>query len=429
MNLFKKYISDRKGASAVVFALSLPVVLGGIAMTVEIGHWRQSKARLQNAADMAAIAGARQMLFANAQESEEDSRDLDVYLAAFGDAYENGFDRSTGSIVINSPPESGAYAGEPGVEVILKQKKERAFTGLFSNKEVFVTARAVALSTSGESPSCVLSLSTTAGPAVSVSGAADLDVSDCGIRSNSNAANSIHTGGGGSITAGCAYTAGSVDPGINFTATNADCSGVSTNQAPMPDPYAGVTAPSAAELAALPCTSPTIVHKWQWHLTSGKYCSTVDWKDTITLEKGGTFIFDGADLMLKSGFAELIGEEVTIIFMNGGSFYNARSGYVNLTAKSTGPYAGIVMYADPLTSDPSDSVSFGGNSNQVINGALYFPVQHVDFRGGTDGLSECTQVIGNTVDFGGNSTLSNTNCDAYGVETIGGTPSGVVLNE
>ena len=68
----------------------------------------------------------------------------------------------------------------------------------------------------------------------------------------------------------------------------------------------------------------------------GRYCSDVTFVDLIELETGGTYIFDGADLTIKSQFAELRGKEVTLIFMNGAEFSIANGGMIDITAKTTG---------------------------------------------------------------------------------------------
>ncbi len=425
-------MNDVKGGSAVVFAISLPVVIGAIAMTVEVGHWRQSKARLQNAADMAAIAGARQLIVGLNSNKTVEEYQFNIYMAAFGDAYENGFDRSAGTIVVNSPPKSGEYTGQDGVEIIVRQKKERAFSGAIFKDDVYVSARAVALAMEGITEACVLSLSETAGPALSVSGSAALTLNGCSIRSNSSAANSIEAGGSSNITADCGYTVGGASTGSNFTPTDPECTGIKTRVSPLTDPYGHVEAPSAAELAAMGCKDQkdlVNVHKWERHMPAGRYCGDVRWKDLLTLEDGGTYYFDGADLTLSSGFAEMTGRNVTLVFLNGGTFSNANSGHLDLTAPTTGDYAGIVFYGDRHTSDPTQTVRVAGNATSSIEGAVYFPVNALEYRGGSTGSSGCTQVIGNTVDFGGNASLTNTDCGKFGAESLGGSSSGVTLFE
>ena len=431
MTFFSKIAADKSGATAVIFALSVPVFIGAMVMAVEVGHWRQSKAQLQNAADMSAIAGARQIMIGlNNNNAVEDYQD-EIYFAALGDAYENGFDQFEGGIVVNSPPTSGDYAGQTGVEIIVKQKKESPFSKFYGRDEVYVAARAVALAMEGETEACVLSLDPTASQAMSVSGSAALVLDGCSVRSNSASADSIGVGGSASLTADCVYAVGDVTASTetNISLSDPDCTAVKTGMSPLSDPYGDVEAPTAAELAAMPCQSMQTVNKWERHLPAGRYCSRVRWKDLLTLEDGGTYYFDGADLILSSGFAELTGRNVTLVFMNGGTFNNSNAGILDLTAPTTGPYEGIVFYGDRNTSDPTQTVSVAGNATSSIEGAVYFPVNELEYRGGSSGNSDCTQVIGYRVDFGGNSSLTNRDCGTFGARTLGGKPSGVVLYE
>lgn len=54
-------LSSARGASIVVFALVLPLLLAFVALVVDIGHFLQVRSQLQNAADAAALAGARDL--------------------------------------------------------------------------------------------------------------------------------------------------------------------------------------------------------------------------------------------------------------------------------------------------------------------------------------------------------------------------------
>ncbi len=54
-------IGPRKGASAIVIALSMVVLLGAAALVIDVGHITTVQAELQAAADAAAHAGARQL--------------------------------------------------------------------------------------------------------------------------------------------------------------------------------------------------------------------------------------------------------------------------------------------------------------------------------------------------------------------------------
>lgn len=53
---------DGRGAVAVIFALMTPAILGGLALTIDVAMYRIAHARLQAAADAAALAGLQEMV-------------------------------------------------------------------------------------------------------------------------------------------------------------------------------------------------------------------------------------------------------------------------------------------------------------------------------------------------------------------------------
>lgn len=52
------FLSDRRGATAVAFALAIPVVIGAAAFAVDMSYYNVVRNQLQSAADAAALAGA-----------------------------------------------------------------------------------------------------------------------------------------------------------------------------------------------------------------------------------------------------------------------------------------------------------------------------------------------------------------------------------
>ena len=67
----KRLLRDKSGAAAVVMAMTLPVVLGGMGLGTEVGYWYFNQRKVQNAADMAAYAGAVELRAGNSVESME----------------------------------------------------------------------------------------------------------------------------------------------------------------------------------------------------------------------------------------------------------------------------------------------------------------------------------------------------------------------
>ena len=220
MKLFEQYrqrLNDlrrnHEGATIIIFAVALPVVIGAMALGVEYGTYRFAKAKLQNAADMAALAGA--------YEDKLTKNGGAVQLAAKGEAYENGFDLSNGKIQVFSPVNSGTYAGDDGVQVVLTLDQKRYFSNIFGAKDVTLTAEAIALLVEGD-PICVLALSNNESGAVKVSGSTDVQVDGCTVKTNSSASDSFDIGGSGTMTASCIHSAGGVTTSSNLKLTECD---------------------------------------------------------------------------------------------------------------------------------------------------------------------------------------------------------------
>ena len=58
LGLVRRFRGNDRGIVAVFVVLMLPVLIGGLALAVDVGFWYVIKRNAQNAADAAAIAGA-----------------------------------------------------------------------------------------------------------------------------------------------------------------------------------------------------------------------------------------------------------------------------------------------------------------------------------------------------------------------------------
>jgi Flp pilus assembly protein TadG len=62
MNLFRRFIREKRGAVSVTVALSIVLLVGFGAMAVDLGHFMTTRTQLQNAADACALAAANKLL-------------------------------------------------------------------------------------------------------------------------------------------------------------------------------------------------------------------------------------------------------------------------------------------------------------------------------------------------------------------------------
>jgi hypothetical protein len=90
---------------------------------------------------------------------------------------------------------------------------------------------------------------------------------------------------------------------------------------------------------------------------------------------------------------------------------------LNITAPSTGPFAGIAIFG-PRGIPSAVTQEFAANSQNNIQGAIYFPSQTILFDANAQLNSQlCTQIIGKQIHIENNANVSSS-CSGNGVIPI-----------
>lgn len=403
---------DISGNVAAIAALAILPIFGVIALTLDTRNVINTKSAMQAAADAATIMAAVELM-ENADDAAIRSvanKAMQMKVAAQTDGLTCTLEKFSIS-EMRDEVLAGWTCNEPSAIAGAIGKESMAFP---------VTAAA---NFYWGMDGCVLALGENNWTGVSVTGSADIDLRSCAVISNSRKPASIDMGGSGALTASCAYAAGGIENSLSIEVT--DCLQPVPNGRPTPDPYADLTMPE--DWTSWPCSTPVKTGKDSLYLPSGRYCTHISAKDDVELETGGLFVFDGADLRMRSTWANVFGDDVTLFFTDDAEFDNANGGRVWLSAKSDGPYAGVLMYGDRDTMSASLDIKVNGNIDSRFEGAIYFPNNDLTFVGGAAGNSECTQLIADSITFSGNATIE-TNCDALGVREFGNI-SDVILTQ
>jgi hypothetical protein len=87
---------------------------------------------------------------------------------------------------------------------------------------------------------------------------------------------------------------------------------------------------------------------------------------------------------------------------------------VNLTAPSTGTYAGMLFFGDRDCA--AGSHTFNGTASSKLTGSLYFAQQEVKYLGDFSGEGGCTQIVSGTMEWSGNAAISQ-DCTSFGMNT------------
>ncbi|WP_179296426.1 MULTISPECIES: pilus assembly protein TadG-related protein [unclassified Mesorhizobium] len=374
---------------ATIFALSLPIVVGAAGFGVETSYWYYNSLRLQATADAAAYAGALEQISGSDKPT--------IVAAATQSAATNGL--GSGTIIVNTPPASGPNTAKKAVEVIVAQNLNRMFTSIFTQSQVPEQARAVALITDA-SKACMTALDQTASQAASFSGNTTVKVTGCVVMSNSIAPDAIKLQGSASLQVDCLISAGGVSLSNPVTTV---CAAPITQALPAADPFADLPVPAASN----PCQNDN-----KATLSPGTYCSGMTLKGNVALSPG-VYVVQG-DLKINAN-AIITGSDVTI-FMSGSSTVSMNgNASVKLSAPTSGIYSGVLFYGDRAGN--SASSTFNGTADSLLTGAIYFPKQQVNYLGNFSGNSGCTQVVANTIQWSGSTTI-NQDCTSLGMRDI-----------
>jgi Flp pilus assembly protein TadG len=409
--LLRRFVSDQSGSYAIVVALMMPVLAGVAGLGTEVGWWLYKHKNMQSAADSGAVsaatAGSNLLVEAGA------------VTALYG--YTNGSNNVT--VTVHQPPSTGNYTSSPqAVEVIVSQPQSRLLSALFGSGAVPITARAVALGNAGTG--CVLALDPTASSAVNVSGSNKLNLINCNLYSDSNASPSLNVSGSATVSANMVGAVGSISGASNITATN----GVRAGMRAVSDPYQNFSPPETPSCDP----SPQKVNNNGKILSLSPGCYsggvTVTSGQTLDLAPGIYYFYGAKGGLSVGGNATLTCTSctgtsgVTLVFTGSSSSGWATASIssnaiINLTAPSSGPTQGIVIYGD-RNMPAGTAFNLTGGGTQNFGGAIYLPKANLSFSGGNGTTTSCTQIIADTVTFTGSSNVQ-VNCAALGGSAIG----------
>lgn len=387
----RRFAGDRRGATILIFALALPVMIGFLGLGSEVAYWYVNHRNMQTAADFGAYTAAVEL---RGNKSE-------AYAIKQGqsEALDNGADADTDVITVNIPPLSGPVTSSDAAEVIIVRSLPRLFSGVFIKDDMTITTRAVAqFSEGGEA--CILALNREAKNAIDVVATADITLDGCDVQSNSSNPSAARVAGNADVTTGCFSAAGGIDASNGLSLT--ECSEPDEGAALTNDPYEDLAMPDLSDpCTAMPAGPPNAAKTF----SPGRYCTNMTLQGDVTLEPG-LYILDGADLRINST-AVVNGEGVTFVLTNGGTVTMNGAAEVNLSAPTDedDPYAGILFYQDRDEADANNFIN--GNSASTFEGVFYFPSQEVTFTGTNSSGPGCMLLIASVVNIAGTSSFGN----------------------
>ncbi|HEX4635752.1 MAG TPA: pilus assembly protein TadG-related protein, partial [Rhizomicrobium sp.] len=401
-----RFWRDRRGNYAVITALMSPVLIGSAGLATEGGLWMYVHQSLQGAADSAALSAATQYSLNTSASLDNQAQSV---IATYG--YTVGTAGTT--VTVHRPPATGAYSGNTSaIEVVVTTQQSRLLSSLFNSGNVTLTGRAVALP-GNNGTGCVLTLNPTLSGAVTSKGSSGITLTQCSVYDDSNDSGALTNGGSATINALSVNVVGQISGGSGITTTQGTNVGVS----PISDPYANVVMPTPGA-----CDQNNTTEKTTITIDPGVYCNGLQLNaGAVVTMNPGIYFIDRGSLQMAGG-STLQGTGVTII-LTSSTGKNYATATINggatlaITAPTTGATAGIAIFGD-RNMPTSNTYKFNGGNNQVLGGAVYIPKGTLEYAGGNNTSTNCTQIIADNVTFTGNSLLK-INCSGSGTRPIG----------
>jgi hypothetical protein len=281
-----------------------------------------------------------------------------------------------------------------------------------------VSARAVAFNGANNGSGCLHALNGGAADTINLQGSFTVDAPGCQVLDNSSDPCGLDfTGAAGRLTAGSVSVAGGA------------C-GHETDSSPLPKKGPQVSDPLASTYTPIPPASwPTCGAAPSgntWGTTGGKSYTAPGGTDATTLfcyssgtssitnavtMNPGTYIFTGS--LGLSGHGSLAGPNGVTIYLAapGGNMNMGGSGNSNLslTAPSTGPFANVAIYEEPLDTNPVNlegTPITGIGAGAGLTGIIYLPNAMLELGGNSTTQVLKTDLIVNKLFVFGNATVN-----------------------
>ena len=405
------FLRADEGQALVTVALALTVLLGFTGLAVDMGVLRYEKRLQQTAADAAAIAGASNLPFGGVVSGGQNASAANGFTDNSGGLVSNCTSSAavgTVCVQINNPPALGPHANVQGyVEALVAAVQPTYFMRIFGVSSQVVQARAVATNLGGANGGCLYALGPPANSieGVNINGSATLNAPTCGIVDNGDFNTKGNALNVNASTFGISGNWAKSGPGGTVTCTaSATCP--ADNMPFAADPLSYLTPP--------PVGNPTTFNPS--NIIPGTYSGiSLNGTGTYTFPSG-TYVLDGPSGFSCTGTPTLTGTGVTFYFTNGATFNCTGNVTVQLSAPTSGTYAGILFYQDP---NDTTGPSVGGNSSTDYNGALYFPTSQVTFYGNNSNL-DVAVVVAKAFALSGNPTVN--------LQGLGGLSPGLIKN-
>jgi len=348
----RKHAHER-GQTLPIIAVAALLLTAMAGFAAEVGYHQYQQRIQQTATDSAALAAAAELNLG------------DWVTAGQNDATKNGFTAGSGAVTyvsVGTPRPSDPYNSDPSaVEADITATYPTFFERIFGVTGATVTTRAVAIA-NATSKWCMLALDTSG--TSSINAHANVNAPDCDIAVNNS---HLSIGGQSTIT-----TASPIEYSGSLTGagTSTFDPGPPVTALPASDPCPQIASCRYAQQNPPPTTCQTFnAASIQPNQT---YCSIDVSNQTVNFPPGWYATGD-----LKANKANVSGTGVTFI-ITGSNAPNMNNANFNVSAPTSGDYAGLLFYAPNVTQPVTMNSGNGG-----MNGIIYFLKSNLTMNTGT----------------------------------------------
>ncbi|MEE8333758.1 MAG: TadG family pilus assembly protein [Alphaproteobacteria bacterium] len=437
-SFLNRFRANQRGTVGIWMSLAATTIVGAGAIAVDMGSLYTTRGQLQHTADSAALAAVSALPDeAAATIAAQTYAEKNMPAAAHG-AVVSGADITSGNWDPNTLifTAGGAPVNAYRVTTRRAQSNNNAAPTFFAralgfnSRDVSAAATAAKLSEPG---ACVTSLSPDGAAAFDVGGTATVQTYDCSVQVNSCDTSALRAQGNVTVNivdlpdpddlSGEINICGGAD--VRGSATLSPAPNTNTGEQET-DPFADTPQPDPTLYDdASDCNFNNFSATGDVTLSPGVYCGGIQLTGSGTATFNGTggslndglyIIKDGS--LSVAGTINVVGNGVTFFTTGADATINfAGTADIGLTAPTTGPLAGFVIFGD-ADAPATTPHTMRGTSLGGYNGFIYLPEAALSMIGtatGTSGVSDCTVVVADTVDFSGTANFeARSTCDSFG---------------
>jgi Flp pilus assembly protein TadG len=434
---FRAHLRDRArallhhegGASIILIGLSVPALIGGFGLAIEVGYWRVHQRAMQNAADAAAVAAATNATSGYVAEAK-------AVAAQYG--FQDGTDQIAVSVT-NPGTAAGCTANcykvtiSDNVPLMLSQVVGyQGSTSVSGQKMSTLSATAVATSTVAYSY-CIFALAGSGKQGITSDGSPNVNLNGCNTMSNTGATCNGHNlnaavGDAHGTDSGCGITQRS------NVATQSDTFASLASHLPA-DSCSGTYPQEPTKTHDPPLPSSNLLYG---NLSSSGVkvvCGDQQLTGNVTLNDTLLVIENGQ--LDTNGFT-FSGKNLTIAFSGQGNSPNyvhapTGGGTLDIAAPTSGTWSGVAIYQDPGLSKGVDISAAGNSPTWNLSGLVYLPHSSVTLSGAVNKSSAgqaCFELVVDNVTINGTGDIfkNDTQCATAGLNQTKGGNRGMLVN-